>query len=77
MQRKYLRQYAIDPEKPLNKAWAHIKAKKPTDAAITGMDVSLLGIGTVYAYIAENKPNNRHSNGIPICVHRFELKIGG
>ena len=73
---RYLRQYAIDGDKDLSRAWGHVKAKTPTDAAVVGMDPALLGIGTVYAYVAENRPTNKHKTGMPICVHRFELKIG-
>lgn len=72
---RYLRQYAIDGEKDLSPVWAHIKAPTPMDAAVKGIDHSLLGCGTVYAYIAPDEPSNLHANGMPIFVRRYELKI--
>ena len=54
----------------------HLKADTPQDAAMAGFTIDKIGNSDmVYAYIAEDIPSNRHKNGMPLVVHRFDLKI--
>lgn len=73
---KYLRQYHGMPTNSLASEWAHIKADTPQDAALKGLTIDKIGkADMVYAYVAIDKPENRHKTGMPIAVHRFDLKI--
>ena len=73
---RYLRQYAEKPDAPLAPDWVFIVAPTPQTAALSGVTFKMIrGVDMVYAYIAPDTPDNRHKNGMPIFVHRFDLQI--
>jgi len=73
---KYLRQYHGQPDNGLSSEWAHIKADNPRDASVKGLSIKKIGKAKmIYAYVAIDTQENKHDNGMPIAVHRFDLMI--
>jgi len=74
---KYLRQYHGQPDNGMASEWAHIKADTPQDASVKGLTIKKIGAAKIiYAYVAVDTPGNKHENGMPIALHRFDLRIG-
>ena len=73
---RYLRQIHKNPMSELTGKWAKVKAASHKEAVLKGLRPARLGTGTYYFWIAQDIPENKHENGRPYCVHRFQVEIG-
>lgn len=72
----FLRQFTRNPDGPASKNWQKVEAASHQAAVFTGFDPKRSGPGIIHCLVAEDRATNKHKNGMPFCVHRFEVQVG-